>query len=112
MEEFLLDNAKTYPRGHARLKALLDVIASDGLDDLDQSVLRSVGDGVYEIKERGGLARIWCYIDPDQSRVIILILARRKNPGSGDRSKEQSEHIALAKRLHKQYQTTPLPFEK
>ena len=93
------------------MKALLEDVAESGIDELEQSVFRSVGDGVYEFKERGGLARVWGYFDPERRRIIVLVLARRKNPGSGDKSKEQSKQIARAKKLSKRYKANPLQIE-
>ena len=111
VQEFLVAYAAEQPRGYTRLNQLLLDVAEFGLEDMDTTLVRHVGEGVYEFKERGGLARLWGYIDPVRRRLIVLVLARTKNPGSGDRSKAQSHHIALAKKRCREYKDNPLPIE-
>jgi hypothetical protein len=85
-------------KGYERIMTLLMRVADEGVDGLDTTLVRPLGDGLLELKERRGLFRITGFYDKNRRQFIILNSAWKKKPG-----KHQDEKIKAARRAMEEY---------
>lgn len=94
--------------GYERIMALLARIAVEGMEGLQETVLRHLGGGLLEFKEPRGLMRLTGFYDTNRKRFIILNSAFKKGG-----KKNQQEKIESARQAMEAYHRTGgLPLEE
>lgn len=63
---------RSNPKAQRRLMAMLDVAAQLGLDALDNTKLRPLGEGLFEFKEHSAGIRLFWFFDKHRRRLIIV----------------------------------------
>lgn len=106
VEQFLDEMDRQNPLGKARIMAAIEIVSNQGTGHLQKQLLRSLGDGCFELKERGGLTRLFCFVDPSRNAVIICRNAWKKKEG-----KAQDEQIKALRKFRTAYLGRPWDFE-